>query len=98
MAEAEDKFTSPWGGLALVPLGCVLGGFGVRAMTQPEVVYTDRAGAQRVLRGDYAAMYAWFFVIAGAALIIAGVSVFIRETRRRKATKANAETSAFEGR
>lgn len=88
MSESKDSFTSPWGGLALIPLGCVLGGFAVKAMTAKQLSYTDRLGVQRVLRGDYLALYAWLFLIAGIALVVAGIAVFIREKRRQRKVSA----------
>jgi hypothetical protein len=53
-------------------------------MRSLQVSYEDKLGVERVLRGQYAEMYAWSCLVAGGVLVLAGVMVFIRETLRRR--------------
>lgn len=77
------KFTSPSTSLALLVFGCVLEVTGVRALLAGEVETVDRLGTHRVFRGEYATLYAWFFVVAGAALLVAALLVFVAVVRKR---------------
>lgn len=81
MNREPDKFDSPWLGLLFVPIGVALAAIGFGVMTDHEVSYTDKFGFARVLRGEYAEMYAWCFILAGAAVIVAGLAIVFRETR-----------------
>ena len=84
LTQSKDRVNSPWYGVIFIGIAVALGWVGLDVLHDGVVTVKDKLGVLRTLRGEYAAMFAWSYLAAAAALAVGGVATIVRERGRRR--------------